>query len=58
MEFVRKHIDAMAGAASMGWGALVVLVPGAAPLAEYVSAEAAFAFGLLAFGRWYAGIKA
>lgn len=58
MAFIKKNIDGIAGVAAIGWGSVVALVPDAAPLAEFISPSAAFVFGVVALGRWYAGIRA
>ena len=57
MEALSKHVDALAGLAALTWALLVLLVPAAAAMGALVSYEAAGAFALLAFGRWYAGVR-
>ena len=52
VEQLRKHVDLIAGGLALGWGVLVTLVPGAAPLAGHVLPEAAFSFSLAALVRW------
>lgn len=55
VELLRKHVDLIAGGLALGWGVVVTLVEGAAPLAQHVSAEAAFSFAFVAMARWAYG---
>lgn len=52
VDLLRKHVDLVAGGLALGWGVLVTLAPGAAPLAAHVSPEAAFSFAMAALVRW------
>ena len=57
MDTLSKHVDLLAGLAALAWALLVLLVEAAQPLGEHVSPSAAMAFGMLALGRWYAGVR-
>ena len=57
MDSLRKHVDLVAGALAFGWGTMVALAAAAAPLAEHVSPQAAYAFSLAALARWAYGTR-
>jgi len=54
-DLVERHVDLLGGLGAIGWGIVAMnWVPG---LEEYISAQIAIPFGLVALGRWYRKLR-
>jgi hypothetical protein len=54
-DLIERHVDLLGGLGALGWGVLTMTwIP---DLAEFVSAQIAIPFGLLALTRWYRKLR-
>ena len=54
-DLLERHVDLLGGLGAIGWGVVaMVWVP---DLGQYISAQIAIPFGLVAVGRWYRKLR-